>query len=322
MRAWRCPGSTPYVNFERKPVRYAPRRWVRAPAASWRRQLVALRVVEEESLNSVRLLGGERTARRVFRFGQRISGDLVPTIPARFRGGPGSPSGWLVAIRLRPATGDAWIRLRAGRALRRRTIRTLPLNDGQNPAPTPDSIELRGGFQVQCQDGYVGRLVGVTYDARAGVILDLLVRVRESIAAGISSSRDPLASLQQDAGREVLVSPAWAVSTWRAAPSVPLFPATTALLLNASAEQVASSTKVRTDGALVADLWDLWNRNPALSAYLSQLEAEAHDGAVTLHGTVPTPRQRATAEQDAWHVEGILSVRNVIRVRDDSSDTR
>jgi len=34
-----------------------------------------------------------------------------------------------------------------------------------------------------------------------------------------------------------------------------------------------------------------------------------------LLGTLPSPRQRATAEQDAWHVDGILSVRNEIRVR-------
>lgn len=169
---------------------------------------------------------------------------------------------------------------------------------------------------MRCHDGYVGRLIGITYDARAGKVLDLLVRVRDNIAAGLSNSREPLASLQRAAGREVLVSPTWVVSISREARSLPPFRMATVLLLNASAEQVASCAVVRSDGELIADLWQGWNSNPALAPLLSRLDAEAHDGAVTLHGTLPSPRQRATAEQDAWHVEGVLSVRNAICVRD------
>jgi hypothetical protein len=276
---------------------------------------VVSQMLEEALLNSARGLGGARATRRIFRFGQRLTGELVPTVPARFRGGPGSPSGRLVAVRLRPATGEGWIRLRASGLPGRRPIRTIPLSARQQPAPTPDSVDLREGSLVRCHDGYVGRLVGVTYDTHSGAVLDLVVRVRGNVAGAVSSSRQPLASLQRVAGHEVLLSPAWAVSTIRESGSLPFIGSRTILLLNASAEQVASGALVRTDAQLVADLLERWSENPALSAFPGQLDAVAHDGSVTLLGTLPTPRQRATAEQDAWHVDGVLAVRNEIQVR-------
>jgi hypothetical protein len=260
------------------------------------------------------MMGGEGTARRIFRFGGHITGERVPTVPARYRSGPGSPAGTLVAVRLRPTTGDGWIRLRVGQLPWRRLVRTIPLRDGQPPAPTPDSIDLRGGAIVRCHDGEVGRLRGITYDARSGAVLDLLVRVRSDIVSEVSSTRDAMAALLDLAGREVLVSPAWAVSTTREPASLPFQRATTVLLLNASAEQIGSATLVRADTQVAHDVMEAWNENPALASYTARLRVEAHDGDVTLGGTLPSPRQRATAEQDAWHVLGVLGVRNLIQV--------
>jgi osmotically-inducible protein OsmY len=111
-----------------------------------------------------------------------------------------------------------------------------------------------------------------------------------------------------------LLSPAWAVSTTREPASLPLWRATTVLLLNASAEQIGAATRVRSDGQLAHDVAEAWGENPALAPYTGRLSAEAHDGDVTLGGTLPSPRHRATAEQDAWHVAGVLAVHNLIRV--------
>jgi hypothetical protein len=260
------------------------------------------------------MIGGAGTARRIFRFGGNITGEQIQTVPARYRSGPGSPSGTLVAVRLRPSTGDGWIRLRVGQLPWRRVVRTIPLSENQPPAPTPDSVDLRGGAIVRCHDGEVGRLRGITYDARSGAVLDLLVRVRRDIVSDVTSTRDPMAALLDLAGREVLLSPAWAVSTTREPASLPLRRATTVLLLNASAEQIGSATRVRTDGQLAHDVVEAWGENPALAPYTGRLRVEAHDGDVTLRGTLPSPRQRATAEQDAWHVAGVLAVHNLIRV--------
>jgi hypothetical protein len=274
--------------------------------------MLYIEMMQEDSLNSARLLGGATATRRIFRFGHKLTGEQIPTVPARFRSGPGTPSGRLVAVRLRSATGEGWIRLRASQLPGRRLIRTIPLNQTQQPAPTPDSIDLRGGSLVRCHDGYVGRLLGVTYDTRSGVVLDLLVRVRSNVV--VSNTRQPLASLQRVTGREVLLSPAWAMSTSRAPGGFPLLDKPTTLLLDASAEQVGAAALVRSDAELVADLWERWKSNPALAAYGGQIEVMAHDGTVTLLGTLPTPRQRATAEQDAWHVDGVLAVYNDIQV--------
>jgi hypothetical protein len=275
---------------------------------------MAMSFVEEDSLSSARMMGGEGTARRIFRFGGTLTGERIPTVPARYRSGPGSPSGTLVAVRLRPTTGDGWIRLRTGQLPWRRLVRTIPLREGQPPAPTPDTVDLRGGATVRCHDGEVGRLRGIVYDARSGLVLDLLVRVRRDIVSEVTSTRDPMAALLDLAGREILVSPTWAVSTTRESAALPLRRATTVLLLNASAEQIGAATLVRTDGQLAHGVLEAWGENPALAPYTSQLSVEAHDGDVTLSGTLPSPRQRATAEQDAWHVAGVLAVHNLIRV--------
>ncbi|MBF6589947.1 MAG: BON domain-containing protein [Ktedonobacterales bacterium] len=266
-------------------------------------------------MNSARIIGGEGPARRIFRFGQKLTGEQVPTVPARFRSGPGTPSGRLLAIRLRPTTGDGWLRLRSSKMPGRRLIRTIPLSETQPPAPTPDSLELRGGASVRCHDGYIGRLHGVTYDARSGSVLDLLVRVRGNVLADVSNSRDPLAALLAVSGQEVLLAPAWAISTTHMPGPLPFLPDTIVLLLQASAEQVASAAVVRGDGQLVHDIWRNWNENPAIAPYAGRLDVSAHDGTVTLRGFLPSPRQRATAELDAWHVPGILAIQNQIEVR-------
>jgi osmotically-inducible protein OsmY len=39
------------------------------------------------------------------------------------------------------------------------------------------------------------------------------------------------------------------------------------------------------------------------------------DGKATLLGAVPSPRHKATAEQDAWHVPGVFAVSNELIVQ-------
>lgn len=260
--------------------------------------------------------GAERPTRGIFRFGQRVTGDDVPSVPDRYRGGPGSPSGRLVGVRLRPATGEAWLRLGSGGPWpRRRRLITVPLGASQAPAPTPDSMELRGGAGVRCHDGSIGRLEGFSLDMRSGLALDLLVHVRGDVLADVQRSTSPLAALLAVGGRRILVAPAWAVSSTLQPHRLPFRGATSALLLDASAEQIASATVVRKDGEVAANIWENWDGNPALAPYTAALDITVRDGDVTLFGSLPSARQRATAEQDVWHVLGVLGVRNRIIVR-------
>lgn len=267
---------------------------------------------EEVTLYSGGIRGGMRAGRRLVRFGQKFSGADVTTIPARYRSGPNSPTGTFVAVRVRPGTGEGWVRLRARTLPWKTAIQTVPLNTVQGPVPPPESIELRGGMRVRSHDGDVGRLTGIAINLNEGLISDLIIRVRDNVVTLANPTPSPIAPLGAVAGQEVLLPPAWVVSITQ---ETNFFGGDEpVLLLNASPEQVASGQFVRTDGQLVADIWSLWGDNPSLYQFADQLSCAARDGDVTLTGRLPSPRHRATAEQDVWHVPGVLAVHNQIVV--------
>jgi hypothetical protein len=247
------------------------------------------------------------------RFGQRVRLDDVPTIPERYRGLV-TPGARLFSVRLRPATGEAWLRLRA-REMRRpwkRPIRTIPLKRTQSPTPepVPDVIELQGGMQAFCHDGYVGRVDGLVIQPGTGLATELLVRVRGDILAAIDASNDRLAVLMRVQGQPLMLPVAWAVSTKREPAGLPVPGERVILQLDASAEQVASGIGLRGDGDIAAEAWRMLEANPALAPHAGHLRVVVRDGELTLLGQVPTPRHRASAEQDVWHIPGVLAVRN------------
>lgn len=277
-----------------------------------RRKSVAISRREEVTLYSGEYRGGISAGRRIERFGQRFVGADVTTIPARYRSGPNSPKGVLAAVRVRPGTGEGWVRLRSRTLPWRTTVLTIPLNTVQGPVPPPESIEVRGNLRVRCHDGEVGRLTGIAINLGEGLISDLIVRVRESVMANVSGPTSPMAALLDVRGQEVLLPPSWVVSITQ---DTNFFGGDEpVLLLNASAEQIGSGMLIRTDGQLVADIWNRWADNPSIAPYAERVSAEAHDGDVTLRGHLPSPRHKATAEQDVWHVLGVLAVHNRITV--------
>lgn len=276
-------------------------------------EAVATSGPDNQWLFSERALGGDVSARRVLRFGDKVVGADVPSVPERYRGMEG-PSGRLDAVRLHPPTGEVWLRLRPSdmRQPLRRLIRMYPLNATQalTPAPTPEILDLRGGMRVFCHDGYLGRLEGIAIDPRAGLATDLLVRIRGDVRAAIDLLTDPLAYLLPVNGKRLLLAASWAHST-KPDTSQRWFRGGGAVLqLDASAEQVASATVLRGDGDIAGDVIRLFDANPALAPYTARIRVNVRDGEVTLLGTVPTRRHRASAEQDAWHAPGVFAVRN------------
>jgi len=261
-------------------------------------------------LFSERNLHGDQPARRIIRFGQRISGQLLPTAPQRARGVDDSILGRLRSARLRARGREVWLQL--GQGDLSREVRTIPVNTIQAPAPTPDALELRGGMRVRCHEGYIGRLDGLVIETRDGLVSDLIVRVRNNPMAEVERSTDPMFKLVGVQGQEAMVSPAWAVSVAQAASALPFVAPELTLHLDATVEQIASATLVRTDGELTAAVWQILSENPAIAPHLARLKVQVADGAVTLHGLLPTPRHRASAEQDVWHLPGVLAVRNEI----------
>lgn len=262
-------------------------------------------------LFSERSLGGDAPARRVLRFGGRVRAGDLPTVPARYRGGLGGPDGVLVGIQLRTRTGEVWCRLRAPRPLSRAT-RMVPLNSIQPGTPTPDALTLRRNMRVDCQSGEVGRLEGIAVDLRTGLATGLLVRVRGDVDADVSRPTDALAPLLPVAGQRFLVNPAAATKVDKIAGPFPLTPSRMRLMLAASAAQVAHSLALRPDAALKASAWDILSDNPALAPFLAQVRVEVRDGTVILLGTLPSVRHKLSAEQDVWHVPGVLAVQNEI----------
>ena len=260
-------------------------------------------------LFSERSLGGDKPLRRVLRFGGRVRPGDLPTVPARYRGGLGGPDGVLAALRMRARTGEVWCRLRAARPLSRGG-RMVPLNASQPPTPTPDALDLRARMRVDCQGGEVGRLEGLVVDLRSGLATGLLVRVRGDVDTDVSRPTDPLAPLFAVTNRRVLVNPAWATKVDKIAGPLPFMPSRPRLLLDASAAQVAHSLELRSDAALMASVWEILAANPAIAPFLADVRIVVHDGTVTLLGSLPSSRHKLSAEQDVWHVPGVLAVQN------------
>lgn len=262
-----------------------------------------------------RTLIREKTVRRVLRFGQKITGKDVPSVPERYRGFEG-PKGKLVGARLRSQSGEVWLRLRPGRLnpLEKSVVRTIPLNGSQAPAPVPEALELLDGMRVTCHEGYVGRLTGVMIDMSVGIVSDLIVRVRTDVATEMAGPTVPLARLLDVSGQDVLLSPSWATSTKEEPHRVLARGSALTLRMDATAEQIASGARIRADGEVAGDIWSMLDANPAIVPYTGSITVNVHDGEVTITGSVPTPRHRASAEQDIWHVPGVFSLRNDLRV--------
>ena len=251
--------------------------------------------------------------RQVLRFGSKIRGDDVPSVPVRYRGVNG-PSGKLRDVRLRPHTGEGWIRLGTSVGLLglKREARVFPLSDVQPPTPTPDAYTLRGGMHVVCHDGEVGELRGIAIDTETGAVMNLLVRIRGDVVASVEYITSPMASLLRVAGRELLVPPAWVSAVKTDAER--LFGEDQTLHLDASAEQVAACAQLRSDNAVTGDILNLLDANPAIAPYLARLRVSVHDGNVVVRGSLPSARHRATAEQDIWHVPGVFALHNEIEI--------
>ena len=273
---------------------------------------MAIRGPGEGEWRSGDLDSEDGTTRQIFRFGQKIRGENVPSVPARYRGGPGGPTGRVVAALLRPSSGEIWLRIRPSDAPWQRQVRTIPLNADQPPTPTPESVELRGGIRVYCHDGFAGRLEGFALDTRAGLAQQIVVRIRSNPLADVDDPSDPLFKLVEVSGQQLLLSPAWVVSATHESSGFPFGSGSTRLKLDASAEQIASGLLLRSDGELTAAIWNILDDNPAIAPSAGQLRVQVHDGDVTLRGLLPTPRHRASAEQDVWHVPGVFAVHNEI----------
>lgn len=261
-------------------------------------------------------MNGQRSMRRVLRFGQKLVGDDVPTVPARYKG-IDSPLGKLVGARVRAANGEVWLRLRPSELRRRmnRGLLTIPLNGTQSPAPTPDALELRSGMRVYCHDGYIGRIEGLAIDPGAGVAVELIVRIRGNVMASVRSATSPMASLIDHSGQQMLLPPSWVHSTTVEPSDIPFRGPSVALHLDASAEQVASGTRLRTDEEVASDVWTILAANPAVGPYVGDLHVAVQDGNVTLQGQLPSPRHRASAEQDIWHVPGVFALHNDVHIQ-------
>ncbi len=260
---------------------------------------------------SERSLGGAGPSRRLLRLGTRVNLSDVETIPARYRGSMGGPHGVLVSARLRARTAEVWCRLRPARPFAR-TVRTVPLAALQPPTPTPDALDLRRGARVDCAGGTVGQLEGLVIETRGGLVTELVVRVRGDVEADVGRPTDPLAPLVSLAGQRLLVPPSWATRSDAAKAALPFMPAAYRLMLQASAAQIAHGLVLRSDAALQADIWRMLALNPAIEPALGRVRVVVREGVVTLLGVLPSARHRLSAEQDVWHVSGVLAVHNEI----------
>jgi hypothetical protein len=247
----------------------------------------------------------------VLRLGERVDLSDIETIPARHRGSMGGPRGILVSARLRARTSDVWCRLRSTRPFAR-ALRTIPLDATQPPTPTPDVLDLRRHARVDCTGGVVGQLEGLVIDTHTGRVTELLVRVRGDVAADVARPNDPLAPLVSVAGQRLLVPPVWASRADASKAALPFMPAAHRVTLQATAAQIAHGVVLRDDAALEADVWRILAVNPAVEPGLGRVRVVVREGVVTLLGALPSARHRLSAEQDVWHVPGVLGVHNEI----------
>lgn len=282
--------------------------------------------VDDSGISGIAAPGGEALlseinalnyapVRRVLRFGQQVRGDTIASIARGPAVGPRGHTGRLVAADLLPMAHQAWLHLSSRGLLpwQQRT-RVVALSPTQPAQPPADALELRGGLRAHCHEGYVGRIEGLSVDATSGRILDLLLRVRTDVLAEVETAASPFNALLRVAGQAVLIPPDWVSGLTKESGGGLLGGNESVLELTASPEQIAAGMLVRPDGTLTADIWRLWEDNPAITAYLDRIRPVVHDGDVTLVGNLPDPRLKASAEQDVWHVPGVFSVVNDIRI--------
>jgi BON domain len=193
-------------------------------------------------------------------------------------------------------------------------VRMLPLTASQPPAPTPDALELRRGMRVDCQSGPFGRLEGIVLDLFTGMASELVVHVRNDLDGDVEGPTDPMGALLRVQGQRVLLPPSWATKAETVSSGVLFAPASSRLPLMATAQQVAHSLVMRDDATLTADVWRILGANPSLEPALGRVTVVVQDGTVTLRGSMPSLRQRLAAEQDVWHVPGVLALRDELIV--------
>lgn len=247
--------------------------------------------------------------RRLLRFGSRL-GDGDTRLSPATTDSPIGYSGKLTAAWLRPSTGEVWLELTT-RALPWRSVARVIAPTGGDATPPGDAITLRASQRVVCHEGYVGRVVGVMIETGSGVVNELAVRIRSDLQTDVRHPTDPFGMLARLAGQDALIAAAWIVTAHdKHAPAG----ADGDAHLSATVEQIASAAVLRPDGAISADISQTLERNPAIAPFLGRIEIVAHDGAVVLRGAVPSARHRASAEQDAWHVPGVVSLLNELRI--------
>ena len=198
-----------------------------------------------------------------------------------------------------------------------RTIRTIPLGSRQSPAPAPDALELRAGMRVYCHEGYVGKLEGVALDTSNGLCNELLIHIRGDILSDVETTTSPLASLLDVAGQRLLVSPAWASSVKRRGQAGTV----SGRCPDSSSRGQSGADSVRNPAATAT------RRSRVTSGVFSitippfpptpvACISRCSDGTVRIWGSLPTPRHRASAEQDIWHVPGVFALHNQIIVNE------
>ncbi|HEX6820382.1 MAG TPA: BON domain-containing protein [Ktedonobacterales bacterium] len=253
--------------------------------------------------------------RRILRFGQQVRGNTIASIAHGPAVGPGGYTGRLVGAALLPEAHQAWLRLSSRGPLPwQQRARVVALGAAQPAQPPADALALHSGLRAHCHDGYVGRIEGLSVDATSGRVLDVLLRVRTDVLAEVDTAASPFNALLRVAGQVVMFPPEWITDLSKEEGGGLLGGNENVLELAASPEQIASGMLIRPDGDLIAAIWRLWEENPAITAYLDRIRPLVHDGDVTLVGSLPAARQKASAEQDVWHVPGVFSVVNDIRV--------
>jgi hypothetical protein len=248
--------------------------------------------------------------RRLLRFGQRITRDDLSLALQGGGSGVDGALGTLVGAQVTMDASDIWLRLGAGGLFRSEKYQTIHIYGVGSEELIPTALSLHGDLRVRCHEGYVGKLDGLAIDLRTGEALGLLLHVRSDVLAEITGAFSPFQALLPLANQRILLPPAWIRSLSSSKARLPFLPDVETLHIGASVEQVASATVVRDDAELEAEIVRILEENPALAPLLARITIQVRDGIVLLRGEAPTPRHKASIEQDIWHVPGVNEVRN------------
>jgi hypothetical protein len=246
----------------------------------------------------------------LLRFGQKLTGADLPYARHANGGGVDSVIGALASAHLTRDASDVWLRLGTGGFLRSEKYQVIHVYGAGPEEPSTNGFSLHGDLRARCHEGYVGKIEGLALDARTGEPLGLLLHVRSDVLSAITRALDPWQSLLPLAGQRILLPPSWMRSVSHTKAALPFLPDEESLHLDASVEQVASATVVRSDPDLEADIVRILEDNLALAPLIARIDIQVHDGVVRLRGEVPTARHKASIEQDVWHVPGVNGVRN------------